>query len=104
MDARRLCRNRVGCPGNVFGFVRLRYRDHTYRPALALAAWKLERGVLFEPVDRPSLDFSANEYDGRAYLCQSLGHGETKAARCTGDKRHSVAKVKIAGHAHSHAK
>ena len=27
MDARRLCRNRVGCPGNVFGFV-----DHAYNP------------------------------------------------------------------------
>ena len=41
---------------------------------------------------------SAIEYDGRTDLCQCLGHGETEAARCTGDKRHSFVAVKIAGH------
>ena len=29
---------------------------------------------------------------------QSLGHGETEAARRTGDERHSFVEVKIAGH------
>ena len=55
---------------------RLRYRDHTRRAG----SLEVVTRVLFEPVDRPSLDFSAIGYNGRANFCQSLGHGETKAA------------------------
>jgi hypothetical protein len=37
MDARRLCRNRVGCPGNVFGFV-----DHAYNPKPRILIYEQE--------------------------------------------------------------